>query len=67
MYKYTVTQSTTLEKIVHQFYKDVSKTPQVLEHNPKLKNKLILEVGDIVNLPVLKEKKSKESVKRLWD
>lgn len=66
MFKYTVTQPTTLDKITYQFYKSLSNFKEVLEANPLIKNKVILEVGDVVNLPIL-EKKQEESVKRLWD
>lgn len=66
MFKYTVTQITTLDKIVYQFYKNLDDFKLILEANPLLKNKLILEVGDVVNLPIL-EKKQEVKVKRLWD
>lgn len=66
MFRYIVTLPTTLDKITYQFYNSLSNFKEVLEANPNLKNKIILEVGDTVNLPIL-EKKQEESVKRLWD
>ena len=66
MLKYTVIQSTTLDKVIYQFYKNLDDFKLILEANPLLKNKLILEVGDVVNLPIL-EKKQEVKVKRLWD
>jgi len=66
MFKYTITQKITLDKIVYEFYKNLAFFKDVLEANAHLKHKLILEVGDIVNLPALKNKE-KKSVKRLWD
>lgn len=66
MLKYTVTQNTTLDKVIYQFYKNLDDFKVILEANPLLKNKVILEVGDVVNLPIL-EKKQEVKVKRLWD
>ncbi|MDN5092723.1 MAG: tail protein X [Aliarcobacter butzleri] len=66
MFKYTVTQNTTLDKVIYQFYKNLDDFKVILEANPLLKNKVILEVGDVVNLPIL-EKKQEVKVKRLWD
>lgn len=66
MFKYTVTQNTTLDKVIYQFYKNLDDFKVILEANPNLKNKVILEVGDVVNLPIL-EKKQEVKVKRLWD
>jgi len=66
MFKYTITQKTTLDKVVYKVYKNLAFFKDVLEANPHLKYKLILEVADIVNLPALKNKE-KKSVKRLWD
>lgn len=66
MFKYTVTQNTTLDKVIYQFYKNLDDFKVILEANPNLKNKVILEVGDVVNLPIL-EKKQEGKVKRLWD
>ncbi len=67
MFKYKVTQPITLDKIIFNFYKDVSNLKEVLEANPTLKNKLILESGDIVNLPIIKQTDKKIELKRLWD
>ena len=66
MLKYTVIQNTTLDKVIYQFYKNLDDFKVILEANPLLKNKVILEVGDVVNLPIL-EKKQEVKVKRLWD
>lgn len=66
MFKYTVIQSTTLDKVIYQFYKNLDDFKVILEANPNLKNKVVLEVGDVVNLPIL-EKKQEVKVKRLWD
>ena len=66
MLKYTVIQSPTLDKVIYQFYKNLDDFKVILEANPLLKNKVILEVGDVVNLPIL-EKKQEVKVKRLWD
>lgn len=66
MLKYTVTQNTTLDKVIYQFYKNLDDFKVILEANPNLKNKVVLEVGDVVNLPIL-EKKQEVKVKRLWD
>ncbi|MCT7405604.1 tail protein X [Aliarcobacter cryaerophilus] len=66
MFKYTVTQNTTLDKVIYQFYKNLDDFKVILEANPNLKNKVVLEVGDVVNLPIL-EKKQEVKVKRLWD
>lgn len=66
MYKFTVTQPTTLDKVVNQFYNDLANFKEVLEANENLRGKLILEVGDVVNLPVI-VKKEETKAKRLWD
>jgi len=66
MFKYTITQKTTLDKVVYEFYKNLTFFKDVLEANPHLKYKLILEVADIVNLPTLNNKE-KTSIERLWD
>jgi len=66
MFKYIVIQNTTLDKVIYQFYKNLDDFKVILEANPNLKNKVVLEVGDVVNLPIL-EKKQEVKVKRLWD
>ena len=66
MYKFTVTQPTTLDKVVNQFYNDLANFKEVLEANENLRGKLILEVGDVVSLPVI-VKKEETKAKRLWD
>ena len=66
MYKFTVTQPTSLDKVVNQFYNDLANFKEVLEANENLRGKLILEVGDVVSLPVI-VKKEETKAKRLWD
>ncbi len=53
-----------LDQIVFREYGDLNHFEKVLEANPKLANKIILNEGDIVNLPLFKiEKKKLDS---LW-
>ncbi len=53
-----------LDQIVFREYKTLDYFEKVLEANPKIANKMFLDEGDIVNLPILKiDKKKLES---LW-
>lgn len=53
-----------LDQIVFREYQTLDYFEKVLEQNPKIANKMFLDEGDIVNLPIFKiDKKKLES---LW-
>lgn len=66
MFKITINDYTTLDKIVYEFYKDESYIIYVLEANKGLEELLLLEPGLELNMPLVKRKNVKKA-KRLWD
>lgn len=56
-----------LDQIVYKQYKTLSVIDKVLEANTHLKNKVILEDGDVINIPVITiAKETIKKVKTLW-
>lgn len=56
-----------LDQIVYEKYKTLSVMDKVLEANTHLKNKVILEDGDVINIPVITiAKETIKKVKTLW-
>lgn len=56
-----------LDQIVYEQYKTLSVIDKVLEANTHLKNKVILEDGDVINIPVITiAKETIKKVKTLW-
>lgn len=66
MFKITINDYTTLDKIVYEFYKNESYIIYVLEANKGLEELIILEPGLELNMPLVKRKNIKKA-KRLWD
>ncbi len=67
MKTYTAQNGDRLDQIVYQEYNTLKVMDKVLEANIHLKHKVLLEDGDIVNLPVVTiEKETIKKVKTLW-
>lgn len=56
-----------LDQIVYQEYETLSVFDKVLEENTHLIKKIVLDYGDIVNLPVLEiQKATTVEIETLW-
>ena len=67
MKTYTAQNGDRLDQIVYKEYKTLVVFDKVLEANPHLTTKVILEDNDKVNLPVLElPKATVKKVKSLW-
>jgi len=56
-----------LDQIVYQEYETLDVLDKVLEANTHLNNKVILEDGDVVNIPVITiQKETIQEVQALW-
>jgi len=56
-----------LDQIVYKEYGTLKVIDKVLEANPQLKSKVLLEDGDIINIPIITiPKESIKEVKALW-
>ncbi len=68
MKTYVAQHGDRLDTITNNTYKTLDKEvlEKVLEANPYLASKPILEFGDIVNLPVIEIAKKSIEVKTLW-
>jgi len=62
-----LTQALRLDEVVFQHYGNLENFDLILENNPKLANKDILEAGTEVELVELEEKSNINEVKTLWD
>ena len=62
-----LTQEQRLDEVVFQHYGNLDNFDLILENNPKLANKDILEAGTEVELVELEEKSNINEVKTLWD
>lgn len=66
MKTYTAQKGDRLDQIVFREYKTLKIFSKVLEANPHLTNKVILDDKDIVNLPIIQLPKTTKKVKTLW-
>lgn len=66
MKKILATEKERLDEIVYREYKTLEVFEKVLEHNPHLTSKIILNMGEIVNLPIISIKKENEKEESLW-
>ena len=56
-----------LDQIVYKEYGTLKVIDKVLEANPQLKSKVLLEDGDIINIPIITiPKESIKEVQALW-
>ena len=62
-----VTQAQRLDEIVFAHYKSLDYLDEVIQANPDLLSKLIIEVGDKVELPVFKSVSKINKTKSLWN
>lgn len=61
-----IQKNKTLNDVVLEHYGDLSHLGDVIALNPKLLSKVILDLGDHVDLPEFEEKAQFSSVKALW-
>lgn len=54
-----------LDEIVFREYKTLKNFSKVVEANPKLVNKIILDEKDLINLPLIQEE-NKKKMEILW-
>lgn len=67
MKTYTAQNGDRLDQIVFREYGTLKVFEKVVEANPKLKNRTILQDGEEINLPVITIEKTKiKKVKALW-
>lgn len=64
---FTVTQPKRLDEIVFQYYGTLQHLTSVIEDNQHLINKVVLDVGDKVNLGEFEVVPSISKTKTLWD
>jgi len=64
---YIVQEPKRLDQIVWEVYGNLEQFEEVLEANPKLSKKMILQVGDVVHLPPKKQKPKIVEAKALWN
>ncbi len=55
-----------LDEIVYKEYGTLEFMEIVLDHNPHLTSKLVLNTKDVVNIPIIKKKKDEEKEDALW-
>lgn len=61
-----LTQKQRFDEIVFSHYGDLDHLDDVIEVNQTHINKLSLEVGDKVELPIFEEKSTIKNIKTLW-
>jgi hypothetical protein len=66
MIVYIKQKNKTLNDVVLEHYGDLSHLDDVIALNPKLLSKVILDLGDHVDLPEFEEKAQVQEVKALW-
>lgn len=67
MRTYTAQNGDRLDQIVFKEYGSLKVFEKVVEANPGLKNRTILQDGEVINLPVVTIEKTKiKEVKTLW-
>ena len=64
---FTVTQPKRLDEIVFQYYGTLQHLTSVIEDNQHLINKVVLDVGDKVNLGEFEVAPPISKTKTLWD
>lgn len=65
MKKIYALNSERLDQIVFREYKTLKHFSKVVEANPKLVNKIILDEKDLINLPLIQEE-NKKKMETLW-
>lgn len=63
---YIKQKNKTLNDVVLEHYGDLTHLDDVIALNPKLLSKVILDLGDHVDLPEFEEKSQVQVVKALW-
>lgn len=66
MIEKTISKPVRLDVVVQEFYGTLKVFDKVLKSNNHLATKIILEIGDIVNLPVIEVEQIKKEDEVLW-
>ena len=59
-------ENQTLNDVVLEHYGDLTHLDDVIALNPKLLSKVVLDLGDKVELPQFEQKSQEQTVKALW-
>lgn len=62
-----VKQEKRIDEIVFEYYGNLDHLDEVIELNPHLYQKVVLDLGDKIKLPEFQKKEKIANIKGLWD